>query len=104
MFFAESPSLVDTTSVFWNVAWSVGMIGSCAAGFVSSARATWEGVERIAAVLILALLVGFAVAPIQRIAQGNPDVIAYSAVALALSIFPGWRALHLVRKLVRRRR
>lgn len=101
---ASSPSLQQaTSSAAATTLWGAGMLCSAILSAVASRRKSWEPVEQWAAAFLAMLLVGFAAAPIQLVAQGDLDHIAYSTVALALAVMPTIRTWALLRDVGRRR-
>jgi hypothetical protein len=87
VFLASSPSLDLTTGAGYTALWAMilGATGLCAA--IASLSPTWEVLERWSALILSALLIGYAFAPIQLVIHGDTDKAAFSVISLVLA-FP----------------
>ena len=93
---ASSPSLDLTTGDGYTALWGIIVICSATLCFVGSMADRLEWMERWAVLLLSALLLGFAAAPIQLVLAGDHDRLAYSVIALTLSLLPTARAVMLI--------
>lgn len=93
---ATSPSFSIIAPGSWSSIWAVGIQLSAIGALIGSIKPKWEPLERWAALLLVALLFGYAFAPIELLLRGDATRTTYSAMALILSILPTARVASLV--------
>jgi hypothetical protein len=76
--------------------WALALILVAVVALVGSIRSVWEvHAEKWGATLIFVLMAIYAFAPIALVLQGDPDRLAYSAIAILVSLLPYARAVQL---------
>jgi hypothetical protein len=78
--------------------WAMGITASAAVAFIGSFHERWEAVERWAALTLCSLLIGYAIAPIELLLQGDSTRTAYSVLALMISLLPSTRVALLIKR------
>lgn len=98
VFFASSPSLDLTTGGGYTALWAIllGLTGTlCAIGSLTPKMVVFE---RWTSLLLSALLLGYAFAPLQLVLHGDSDKAAFSVIALVLSFPTCLRNIQLLAK------
>ncbi|MDN4616398.1 hypothetical protein P5G50_18275 [Leifsonia sp. F6_8S_P_1B] len=98
VYVASSPSLDITTWEGYTPFWSIALIVASLTCIIGSASPRLEVMERWAVLVLFALLIGYAVAPVQLVLAGDTDRAAYSILAITLSLLPGARAAMLIHR------
>lgn len=98
VYLASSPSLDVTTWSGYTPFWSIAVMISGFVCMLASATPKLEVLERWSVLLLTALLVGYAFAPIQLVLAGDSDRATYSVLAITLSLLPGARAAMLIHR------
>jgi hypothetical protein len=93
-----SPSLNLTTASGYTPVWGGMLIGSAIICVVGSLRGLLEPIERWGVLMLSALLLGYAFAPLSLVFHGDTDKAVYSSIALTLCILPAVRAIQLIRQ------
>lgn len=76
--------------------WAILLIIASLVSFAGSLRAKWErSLERWGVTAIWVLMAIYAFAPISLLLAGDPDRLAYSSIALLVSLLPFARAVQL---------
>lgn len=102
VYVASSPSLDITTWSGYTPFWSIAVMISAFLCLVGSATPNLEVLERWAVLVLSALLIGYAFAPVSLVLAGDSDKATYSVLALCLSLLPGARAVMLIHRTGRR--
>ena len=96
VYVASSPSLDITTWAGYTPFWSVALMVSGLICMIGSATPRLEVLERWAVLVLTALLVGYAFAPVTLVLAGDADRASYSVIAICLSLLPASRAVMLI--------
>jgi len=94
---ASSPAVDEISPDWLTPIWGMGIIASAAFALVGSLRERFEPLERVAVVVLAALFVVFAIAPVVLVLQGDRDRTLYSVIALGFSLLPILRSVQLLR-------
>lgn len=86
------------TPGWYTPAWGLALSIAAMLALMGSIRARWEVLERWSTMVLTSLLLGFAIAPIILVLQGDFDRLAGSVVALTVAIAPAARAAQLLRR------
>ncbi len=98
VYVASSPSLDLTTGAGYTGLWGITVGLSSIGCLVGSMDVRLETVERWAVLVLAALLIGYACAPLQLVLSGDTNRLAYSTLAVTLAILPTARAVQLIRR------
>jgi len=98
VYIASSPSLDITAGSGYTPIWALCLIAAAAASTVGSISDRLEVLERWSVLLLSALLIGYAMAPISLVFAGDHDKAAYSVLAITLSLLPIARTAQLIRR------
>ena len=95
---ATAPSLDEVmSSESYSSAWGVLLAIAGIVAAIGSRCKTFEAAEKIGATGLFALLTVYALSPILLVLQGDMDRLAYSVVAVTISLAPGARLIQLIR-------
>lgn len=93
---ASSPTFDLAYDEPLTVAWPILLILTSVVTFVGSFRAEWEGsLEKWGVSVIFILMAIYAFAPIHFVLMGDQNRLAYSTIAILVSLLPYARALQL---------
>lgn len=95
---ATAPSLDEAvSSESYSSAWGTGLALAGTVALIGSTSKAREKAEKIGATVLFALLTVYAISPILLVLQGDMDRLAYSVVAVTISVAPGARLIQLIR-------
>lgn len=90
------PALTSIYETPVTAIWAICLIVVSIVAFVGSLRTVWEhGLEKWGATLIFVLMAVYAFAPIALVLNGDPDRLAYSTIAILVSLLPYARSVQL---------
>ena len=98
VYVASSPSLDITTWAGYTPFWSIALMTSGLLSMIGSTSPQLEVLERWSVLVLTALLVGYAFAPVSLVLAGDADRASYSVIAICLSLLPGSRAAMLIHR------
>lgn len=96
--YATAPSIDKVlSSESYSSAWGAGLALAGVVAVYGSTSKARERAEKVGATVLFALLTVYAVSPILLVLQGDMDRLAFSVLAVTISVAPGARLIQLIR-------
>ena len=93
----SSPTFSFVVGQALTAMWGAGIALSATGATIGVLRERTEAIERWSGAVLVALLAGYAAAPIALVVSGDLDRLLYSILAVILLLFPAKRVLSLLR-------